>query len=457
MLERRYNEVTFPMAHNAYAAPAYANGVPYFQQGVSITEQLRLGVRGFMLDTYAFKAIGAQKGTITLCHGDCTALNFGSYKRVMQELKNFLDANPNEIVTLILENYVGSKDVTQTFEAIYEETGLDDYIFKKGDNWDFATENAWPTISWMIKNNERLVIFQQSDANNPLRDVHRETGDFIYQNKYSVVEGMEQCHLLGEMKSNTTLYLFNHFPKISPLNDMAKINGDLLRNSIERCHFGNPLYASARLVPRYYQPNFVAVDFVNIGDLQKSVRELNARPMSSPDISNFDQAKFHCARYPQGARLNNSECDGNLLWEGWGGPRSITNRIRGLPTYCLDSRRNTAIHTDICRDASENQAFFFNRNGNIGVMESGVFRCVEVSAPSVNALVRAGRCRYGAAEQIFDYSNEGFVHRASGLCLNVNNGTSGPDIRIVLNKCDTKNGGVRIDKQRFALAGWPKP
>jgi hypothetical protein len=54
-------------------------------------------------------------------------------------------------------------------------------------------------------------------------------------------------------------------------------------------------------------------------------------------------------------------------------------------------------------------------------------------------------------EFAFEYVNEGFVHIASGLCLNVNNGYSVPNTPIVLNKCGFDRNGKRIDKQRFVF------
>src|SRR6185369_10751744 len=51
---RHYDQVTFVTAHNAFAATDY--GWIYAQQGLTITDQLKLGVRGLMLDIHLGQA-----------------------------------------------------------------------------------------------------------------------------------------------------------------------------------------------------------------------------------------------------------------------------------------------------------------------------------------------------------------------------------------------------------------
>jgi hypothetical protein len=73
---------------------------------------------------------------------------------VLKEIQNFLEANPSEIITIFIEDYVTSpKGLTKVFDS----AGLRKYWFpvsglpKNGGNW--------PTVDAMVQKNQRLVVF----------------------------------------------------------------------------------------------------------------------------------------------------------------------------------------------------------------------------------------------------------------------------------------------------------
>lgn len=73
---------------------------------------------------------------------------------VLKEIQVFLEANPSEIVTIIIEDYVTSpKGLTKVFDA----AGLRKYWFpvsrmpKNGGDW--------PKVDDMVQKNQRLVVF----------------------------------------------------------------------------------------------------------------------------------------------------------------------------------------------------------------------------------------------------------------------------------------------------------
>lgn len=78
---------------------------------------------------------------------------------VLKEFQAFLQANPSEIVTIIIEDYVTSpKGLTNVFAA----AGLGKFWFpvsrmpKNGGDW--------PTVSDMIQKNQRLLVFTSKAA-----------------------------------------------------------------------------------------------------------------------------------------------------------------------------------------------------------------------------------------------------------------------------------------------------
>lgn len=72
----------------------------------------------------------------------------------MKEIEAFLSANPSEIVTLILEDYVSTPN---GLTKVFNESGLMKYWFplssmpQNGQNW--------PLVSDMVAKNHRLIVF----------------------------------------------------------------------------------------------------------------------------------------------------------------------------------------------------------------------------------------------------------------------------------------------------------
>lgn len=78
---------------------------------------------------------------------------------MLKEVEAFLAANPSEIVTIFIEDYVASPlGLTKVFNA----SGLSKYFFpaskmpKGGEDW--------PTVDDMVQKNERLVVFTSKAA-----------------------------------------------------------------------------------------------------------------------------------------------------------------------------------------------------------------------------------------------------------------------------------------------------
>ncbi|OAY77956.1 PI-PLC X domain-containing protein [Ananas comosus] len=150
-----FNKYAFLTTHNSFAIdgePSHT-GVPrvtFDNQEDTVTQQLNNGVRALMLDTYDFK------GDVWLCHstgGKCYDFTaFEPALDTMMEIEAFLSANPSEIVTLILEDYVQAPN---GLTKVFNESGLLQYWFpvsKMPQNGE-----DWPLVSDMVANNERLL------------------------------------------------------------------------------------------------------------------------------------------------------------------------------------------------------------------------------------------------------------------------------------------------------------
>jgi len=72
----------------------------------------------------------------------------------MSTVKNWLDANPDQVVTLLLTN--GDNLPVSNFGDAMKNTGLSNYAFNPGMD---LTMDQWPTLQQLIDRGSRLVMF----------------------------------------------------------------------------------------------------------------------------------------------------------------------------------------------------------------------------------------------------------------------------------------------------------
>ena len=244
---RSYADVSFAMAHNAMNTTE--EGWPAPNQTPRLWAQLGLGVRGFMLDTYVYR------GQTVLCHGICAA---GSrpFVDALLDLKLFLDCHPAEVVTLILEAHIDEPTTAAAFEA----AGLRPYLDEQP-----VGSATWPSLGEMITSGRRLVVFTESSA--VTLPWHHEAYAFMWDTDYAAMTASDfSCEVLRGSRANR-LFLMNHF-LTAPLSSigLAELvnHNPLLLDRARQCQTESG-----------FLPNFVALDFVDVGDLLPTVEALN--------------------------------------------------------------------------------------------------------------------------------------------------------------------------------------
>ncbi|GMY12853.1 PI-PLC X domain-containing protein At5g67130-like isoform X1, partial [Fagus crenata] len=248
-----FNKYAFLTTHNAYAIegePSHT-GVPrvtFTNQEDNITQQLNNGVRGLMLDTYDFQ------GDVWLCHssgGQC--YDFTAFEPAIDTLKQieaFLSANPTEIVTLILEDYVQAPN---GLTKVFTNAGLMKFWFpvtnmpKNGQDW--------PLVSHMVANSQRLLVFTSIRSKEESEGIAYQW-NYMVENQYGD-RGMHAGNCPNRADSSPlnditkSLVLVNYFSTIPFKQIACAQNSANLINMVHTC-FGA---AGNRWA------NFVAVDF----------------------------------------------------------------------------------------------------------------------------------------------------------------------------------------------------
>ncbi|XP_058099503.1 PI-PLC X domain-containing protein At5g67130-like [Magnolia sinica] len=210
-------------------------------------------VRGVMPNMYDFS------NDIWLCHsfgGQCyNLIAFQPAINVLKEIQVFLDANPLEIITIFIEDYVTSP---QGLTKVFNAAGLRKFWFlvsgmpKNGQDWLIIDD--------MISKNQHLLVFTSKSAKEASEGIAYEWR-YVVENQYGD-SGMKASSYPNRAESspmNTTtrsLVLENYFPDNPNLATACKDNLAPLTGMTGTCHEA----AGKRW------PNFIAVDFYKRSD-----------------------------------------------------------------------------------------------------------------------------------------------------------------------------------------------
>lgn len=150
-----YDQVSFPVTHAAMASSASFWDHP--AQRTAVRTQLDDSIRGLMLEVHR------NGDELALCFHDCTEGHVPLLPE-LRHVREFLDDNPREVVTLLVDNRVPAAD----FAGEVVAAGLEPYLFT-GD-----AGAGWPTLGELVSRATRLVVFleQASEAAPGYRDLH---------------------------------------------------------------------------------------------------------------------------------------------------------------------------------------------------------------------------------------------------------------------------------------------
>lgn len=253
-----FNRYSWLTTHNAFAQSGVKSAtgsviVAGTNQEDTVTSQLKNGVRGLMLDMYDFN------NDIWLCHsfrGQCYNITaFQPAVNVLKEIQVFLEANPSEIVTIFIEDYVTS---SMGLTKVFNSSGLSKYLFPVSKMPQSGED--WPTVDDMVQQNQRLVVFTSKSSKEASEGIAYEW-KYVVENQYGnagMVAG--SCPNRAESSPMDTktrsLVLLNYFP------DNPNVTGSCKDNSAPLISMVNTCYEAAG--KRW--PNFISVDFYQKND-----------------------------------------------------------------------------------------------------------------------------------------------------------------------------------------------
>ncbi|CAI6340818.1 unnamed protein product [Periconia digitata] len=287
LCSKPYNNITHLGTHNAaFLRDASTSFNTAGNQFYNATVQLSAGVRLLTAQVHQFNTSSGQSEW-HLCHGDCKFLDAGPLETWLSEIKSWLDANTNDVVTLLLVN--SDRASGSTIGTQFSASGIDKYAYTPSSNSSSqqtgAAQQTWPTLESMISNNTRLVTFVASlSTPSPQHPYLLDEFTHVFENDFENESPTDYTctpHRPSGLNTETALesnrmFLMNHFlystqtfgiqtPNVTYTTVTNAASGEgSLGESVLEC---SSVYGKA--------PTFVLVDFFNVGPAVQSVDRAN--------------------------------------------------------------------------------------------------------------------------------------------------------------------------------------
>ncbi|KAJ7907654.1 hypothetical protein B0H13DRAFT_1879386 [Mycena leptocephala] len=203
-----------------------------------------------------------------------------------QDVKTFLDANPNEVLTLIFTNPEGQSPAT-VWKPAFDEAGISDLAFVPPSLP--VKQSDWPTLGEMIDSGKRVVVFLDSGADGAdAVDFIMPEFQMIWEAPFSSTDPTFPCkidRIAGPLADIDHMYMINHNLNKNLLSvgstdvlvsdpvDAPTTNG--IQSILADANGCAPLAGNRA-------PNFVLIDYVNLGDPFTAANQLNGLTGAAP-------------------------------------------------------------------------------------------------------------------------------------------------------------------------------
>jgi len=194
------------------------------------------------------------------------------FVEVLEEIRSFMNENTNEVITIILECYVNSNQIA----ADLETSGLTKYLYAKSRNED------WKTLGEMISDNTRLVVLSDKSDAQVGQEWYHYIWDVAVETHFTNHKLKHFSNEFNRGKENAVtkdLVVLNHF-LTKTITGVGSIRKSKKANSILVDRIKNFQLETGRF------PNFITVDFVDIGNAKDAIDILNGVFVDFPAPSN---------------------------------------------------------------------------------------------------------------------------------------------------------------------------
>ncbi|KAH8685744.1 PLC-like phosphodiesterase [Tricladium varicosporioides] len=263
LCNRKYSNVSQIGTHDS----AFVGILPTDNQGVSVTDQLNAGIRFLQAQTHYFL------GTLRMCHTTCWEKDAGLVVDYLKTVRTWMDANPNEVVTLLLTNG-DNVDVTK-FGTAMNSAGLTKYAYTPPKK---LAMNEWPTLQELISANTRLVMFMDYHADTSKVPYILDEFSYLWETHYDVTDpNFADCSIDRPPNSNGDglMYIVNHFLDVDILGILIPDNIHDQRTNAATGP-GSIGDQADRCTQKWSRrPNFVLVDYFENGNVFAAQNTLN--------------------------------------------------------------------------------------------------------------------------------------------------------------------------------------
>ncbi|CAK1365062.1 hypothetical protein CB0940_08685 [Cercospora beticola] len=280
LCERSYSNITYLGAHNS---PFLRDETTSFStsgnQFYNTTTQLAAGVR---LVSAQIQTPNDTASGLHVCHTSCSLLDAGTLESWLTEIKTWMDANPNDVVTVLLVNGAGAS--ASEIGAAYTASGMNQYAYTPTNT---TANSDWPTLQTLISAGTRSMNFVASLSDNAGATYLMNEFTYIVENDYDnsaptdfscqVSRPSSLANQAATAVSSGYMTLVNHFlyenqafgiqspnETYTPVTNSPGSGVGTLGTAASEC---TALYGRA--------PNFFLVDFFNVGPAIEAVDTLN--------------------------------------------------------------------------------------------------------------------------------------------------------------------------------------
>ena len=178
LCSRQYNNITHMGAHDSsFLRDASTGNSIAGNQFKNATAALNAGIR--LLQAQIHK----PNTTLEMCHTSCSLLDAGPLETWLSAVNDWMTANPNEVVTLLLVN--SDSAPASDFGAVFESSGISKLGYKPQTT--SATTN-WPTLDSMISQGTRVVSFITNMNYSASTPYLLPEFDFVFETPFEVTQ-----------------------------------------------------------------------------------------------------------------------------------------------------------------------------------------------------------------------------------------------------------------------------